>query len=96
MANISNILSQVHSSIYVLQAENSITGRAYMEEVLTQVWLKSIKLFNKEVNAITSGFHASSCKSMKKCAMKMKERNKERKKQCAPYVKMLLMEGSTL
>ena len=30
-----------------------MTGRAYMEEVLTQVWLKSVKseLFDKQVNA---------------------------------------------
>ena len=38
-----NGLSQIHSSIYVLQAENSMTGRAYIGEVLTQVWLKSVK-----------------------------------------------------
>ena len=30
--------SQTH-----LQTENSMTGRAYMGEVLTQVWLKSVK-----------------------------------------------------
>ena len=34
-------LSQTHSSVF--QAENSMTGRAYMGEVQTQVWLKSIK-----------------------------------------------------
>ena len=28
-----------------------MAGRAYMGEVLTQVWLKSVKLFDKEVNA---------------------------------------------
>ena len=28
-----------------------MTGRAYMGEVLTQVWLKSIELFDKQVNA---------------------------------------------
>ena len=28
-----------------------MTGRAYMGELLTQAWLKSIKLFDKEVNA---------------------------------------------
>ena len=28
---------------YLLQAENSMTVRAYMGEVLTQVWLKSVK-----------------------------------------------------
>ena len=37
-----NSLSQVHSSFRVVQAENSMTGRAYMGEVLIQVWLNSI------------------------------------------------------
>ena len=37
-----NSLSQMHSSV-LLQAENSMTGRAYMGEVLIQVWLKSMK-----------------------------------------------------
>ena len=37
-----NSLSQINSSV-VLQAENSMTGRAYMGEVLINVWLKSIK-----------------------------------------------------
>ena len=53
MATISqqcNSLSQIHSSVYF-----SMIGRAYMGEVLTQVWQKSIKemseLFDKEVNA---------------------------------------------
>ena len=27
---------------FLLEAENSMTGRAYMGEVLTQVWLKSV------------------------------------------------------
>ena len=27
----------------LLQAENTMTGRAYIGEVLTQVWLKSVK-----------------------------------------------------
>ena len=30
------------SSSYLFQAEHSMTGRAYIGEVLTQVWLKSI------------------------------------------------------
>ena len=40
-----NGLSQnlIHSSAYVLQAENNMAGRAYMGEVLTKVWLKSVK-----------------------------------------------------
>ena len=33
-----NNLSQIHSSF-----ENGLTGRTYMVEVLTQVWLKSVK-----------------------------------------------------
>ena len=31
------------SQIHLLQAENSMTGRAYMGEALVQVWLKSVK-----------------------------------------------------
>ena len=53
------------------------------------------ELFHKEVNAQkekTSGVHASSHKPTKKCAMKMKQRNKKNDAR----VKMLLMEGSTL
>ena len=37
-----NSLSQKHSGVYVLQAENSMTDRGSMREVLIQVWLKSI------------------------------------------------------
>ena len=36
-----NSLSQINSS--VLQAENSMTGRTYMGEVLIKAWVKSIK-----------------------------------------------------
>ena len=32
-------LSQIHSSVF----ESSMTGRVYMGEVLTQVWLKYVK-----------------------------------------------------
>ena len=63
-----------------------MTGRACMGEV----WLKSVKLFDKQVNAQrekTSGIYASSCKPTKKCAMKIKNDT---------CVTMLLMEGSTL
>ena len=39
-----NSLSQIHYTFQcLLQAETSMTGRVYMGEVLTQVWLKSIK-----------------------------------------------------
>ena len=63
------------------------------------------ELFDKEVNAQkeslkkTSGVHASSPrKPTKKCAMKMKETNKQRnkKKKNDVRIKMLLMEGSTI
>ena len=46
MATISlqrNSLSQIHSSVYLIKAEISLTDIAYMGEVLTQVWLKSVK-----------------------------------------------------
>ena len=36
-----NSLSQIHSS--VLQAESSMTGRAYIGEMLIHIWLKSMK-----------------------------------------------------
>ena len=42
----------------------------------------------------TSGVHISSRKPTKKCAMKMKETNKEEKNDAC--VKMLFMEGSPL
>ena len=67
-----------------------------MGEVLIQVYLKSIKLLDKQVNAQkenlknTSGVHASSCKPTKKYAIKMKETKKKMTR-----VKMLLMVGST-
>ena len=63
----------------LIQAEISMTGRAYMGELLTQVWLKSIKKCDKEVNAQkeslkkTSWVHASSRMPTKKCVMKMKQ-----------------------
>ena len=37
-----NSLSQINLSVF-LQAENIMTGRAYMGEVLIKLWLKSIK-----------------------------------------------------
>ena len=57
------------------------------------------ELFDKEVNAQkeslkkTSGVHASSRMPTKKCAMKMKQRNKEVND---ARVKMFLVEGSPL
>ena len=35
-------LFQIHTFQCVLQAENSMIGKEYMEEALIQVWLKSI------------------------------------------------------
>ena len=58
------------------------------------------ELFDKEVNAQkeslkkTSGVHASSRMPTKKCAMKMKETNKQEKNDTR--VKMFLMEGGRL
>ena len=49
------------------------------------------ELFDKEVNVQkeslkkTSGVHASSCKPTKKCAMKMKQRNKKKNDGCLKY-----------
>ena len=38
-----NGLSQIRTFKCLLQTENSMTDRAYMGELLIQVWLKSIK-----------------------------------------------------
>ena len=39
-----NVMSFLkYIQVLILQAENSMTGRVYMGEVLIQVWLKSIK-----------------------------------------------------
>ena len=47
-----------------------MTGRAYLGEVLNQVWHQEMsELLDKQMNAQkekTSGIHASSCKPMKK------------------------------
>ena len=57
------------------------------------------ELFDKEVNAQkeslkkTSGVYTSSRMPTKKCAMKMKQRNKEKND---ARVKMFLVEGSPL
>ena len=67
-----------------------MTGRAYIGEMLIQIWLKSMKkmseLVDKQVNVQKEslkklpGFTQNSHKPMKKCAMKMKERKKEANK----------------
>ena len=56
-----------------------MTGRAYLGEVLNQVWQEMSELFNKQVNAQkekTSRVHASSRKPTKKVC---DENNKEEK-----------------
>ena len=80
-----NSLSQIHSSVY-FRLKVVMTGRAYIGEMLIQIWLKSMKLVYKQVNVQKEslkklpGFTQNSRKPTKKCAMKMKETNKERKK----------------
>ena len=37
-----NSLFQIHSSVYLRLKINSMTDRACMGEVMTQVWLKSV------------------------------------------------------
>ena len=72
----------------LLQAENSMTGKACKGEVLTQVWLR-----NEQVNAQKEKNFQSSRKLMQaheKCAMKMKQSSKN-----DVCIKMLLMEGNT-
>ena len=77
-----------------------MTGRAYIEEVLILVWLKSIKskLLDKQVNAqkeslkkYFQGLHKLLQAHEKLC--NENERIKQEKKMC---INMLLMEGSTL
>ena len=69
-----------------------MTGRAYIGEMLIQIWLKLSELVDKQVNVQKEslkklpGFTQNSCKPMKKCAMKMKQTNKQRKKQQAPKI----------
>ena len=52
-------LSQIHSNAYN-QAENNMTGKAYMKEALKQVCLKSITkrvsyVFDKQLNVCIKG-----------------------------------------
>ena len=67
-----------------LQGENSMTGSAYMDTSLVKIHSEMSELLDKQVNArkeslkITCRVHASSHRPTKKCAMKMKERNKEK------------------
>ena len=51
-----------------------------MGEVLIQIWLKSMKLLDKEVNVQNESLFRGSCKlpqAHKKCVMKMKERKND-------------------
>ena len=47
----------MHSSVkLLLQTDNSMTGRAYIGEVLMRIWLKSMsELLDKQVNAQKEG-----------------------------------------
>ena len=72
-----------------------MTGRAYIREMLIQIWLKSSELVDKQVNVQKEslkklpGFTKNSRKPTKKCAMKMKEKNDG-------HLKYFLMEGRSL
>ena len=81
-----------------------MTGRAYIGEMLIQIWLKSIKLVDKQVNVQKEslkklpGFTQNSRKPTqnsrkptKKCVMKMKETNKEKNDRRLKY--FLMEEG---
>ena len=58
-------------------------GRGSADPSLAKIHYEMSELFDKEVNAQKEslkksyGFHASSCKPMKKCVMKMKETKKK-------------------
>ena len=63
---------------------------------MAEIHQKMSELLDKQVNAQkekTSGVHARSRKPTKKCAMNMKETNKEKND---AHVKILLMEGGHL
>ena len=65
------------------------------EPSLAEIHQEMSELLDKQVNAQkekTSGVHASSCKPIKKCAMKMKEI----KKKNDARIKIIFMEGSPL
>ena len=63
-----------HKHIQVCSlGENSMTGRAYMGELLNQVWLE---LLDKQVNAQKEKILQGSRKPTKKCEMKMRVEEK--------------------
>ena len=76
---------------FLLQAENSMTGRAYMGEVLTQVWLKSVKkwvsystykwMHKKRIWKILPRFMGAPASPQKSVRWKWKKQtNKQRRK----------------
>ena len=84
-----------------------MTGRAYIGEMLMQIWLKSMKkcmseLVDKQVNVQKEslkklpGFTQTSRKPTKKCAMKMKETNKQTKKKKRRAPKIFFDGGRSL
>ena len=54
-----------------------MTGRGYLGEVLNQICQEMSELLDKQVNAQRENFRGSRMPT-KKCAMKMKETNKEK------------------
>ena len=68
-----------------------MTGRVYIGEMLAEIHEEMSELVDKQVNVQKEslkkllGFTQNSRKPTKKCAMKMKERNKEKKRQ-APKI----------
>ena len=63
---------------------------------MAEIHQEMSELLDKQVNAQkekTSGVHVSSRKPTKKCVMKMKETNKEKKRRAR---KILLMQGGHL
>ena len=47
-----SVIAFLNAFKYLLQADNSMTDRAYMGEVLIQIWLKCIK--NEQVTYLTN------------------------------------------
>ena len=77
-----------------------MTGRAYIGEVLIQIWLKSVKKFRQTSECTKREFEKIFRGSRKlpqaheKCVMKMKEERKKRKNDC--YIKFFVVTGRTL
>ena len=77
-----------------------MTGRAYMGEVLNQVWLESIKkmseLLDKQVNAQKEKIFRGSYKLPQAHEKVCDENERRRRKKDDTRVKMIFMEGSSL